>query len=590
MKTKHFLIISLLILLTRSIWATVPQPATRKPSLPNFLEPMNFKTVEMKLFQSDVSGMVTDIYGDLSWNPAFLSQVRKRMIYLDFNFYATQTTAVTAPEFRSDIYLVYPSWYSTTSVSGVQLEPLYNFALLMPVNRNLTIGIVNRSIFDYGPFRYTYSYDYRAVNEAAYADWSAIPDDLDPQRLEVDDNQQIVYGTQTEFSASYKLTSNLDMGMRLGMMNFHRDGDLYNSKWGYYPHSSFADLNDENLLITGKDYTIGMGLLYRPNHRTSLGIYGEIIDGNADEETASVDTSYSWSERDSDSDYYSFYDYDLESDQNYNMLGTRPSLTLSFERKLTEKFILRSFFKLSNSNTDIDFMTSSEDTTWRDRTYDKYSGGSYYFQRMISHDAGRQHFSGDGNEKTSYWKWFASLIYRTDNNWSLFGGIQINRYNSEKAYNETSDYYSATDYEYLEYDPGTLEYLNTHIKLYEYTHNYKKYTAVIPVGIKARVIKEFYVILGSELRYYFVDEDEKGRLLYPEKIAKRWENGTLVVNDIETDRYEEYRSKPAKEFSRATYVNLAIAYQHPSGINLFIRSNGNIMETYGWDIGFEYQW
>ncbi|MDO9548884.1 MAG: hypothetical protein Q7J65_07990, partial [Candidatus Marinimicrobia bacterium] len=60
--------------------------------------------------------------------------------------------------------------------------------------------------------------------------------------------------------------------------------------------------------------------------------------------------------------------------------------------------------------------------------------------------------------------------------------------------------------------------------------------------------------------------------------------------DKETDRYEKYSSDPAKNISRSTNVNLGIVYKHSSGANLYIRSNGNILETYRWDLGFEYRW
>ena len=92
------------------------------------------------------------------------------------------------------------------------------------------------------------------------------------------------------------------------------------------------------------------------------------------------------------------------------------------------------------------------------------------------------------------------------------------------------------------------------------------------------------------MHYYLSNGWEKGRQLYPEVISKRWENGTLIVNDLEEDRYEEYSSNPAKDFTRSTNVNLGFAYKHPSGINLYVRSNGNIMETAGWNLGFEYRW
>ena len=590
---RKIYIISTVFLLIRSIniLADVPLSVTRKPAVPYFMEPFIFKTIELSLFSSDVTGMVTDDYGDLMWNPAYLSKVQSRSIYLDLNFGNSSMSGQTvSPYYTSTDYLVSPSWYQQTYISGIQTTPLYNLALLMPLTERLTIGIINRSLFDYGPFRETYYWDYRYLESNSYWDNAAIMDDLEPQRMEVDDNQQSVYGIQTDIMLAYRLSSRLDLGMKIGNYFYHRKGELYDSKWGFYPHSAFADLNDEQMEIDSDQYTVGFGLLYHLNEKTTWGVYGELITGKSTEESFSTDSSCSWSERDTDPNYFSFYDYDLESSQFYDADATRPVWTITYENKISDKLTFRSFIKHTGSETDINFKTSSEDTTFSDRTYDTYSNSNYHFQRLTSHRANRQHFDGEGKEKSSDWKWFASLVYHTENDWSLFGGIQFSKYNTEKEYHDESDYYSASDNNYQHYYPHTKTYLNIHAKYYEYTSESDQYIVSIPIGIKARVIKGFYLIIGGEMHYYLTDGWEKGRLLYPEVISKKWENGSLIVDDLEEDRYEEYSSNPARNFTRSTNVNIGFAYKHSSGINLFIRSNGNIMETTVWDLGFEYRW
>jgi len=592
MSFKRSIVILLLITICVSpIFSDVPSPNSRKPDAPYFMEPMNFKTVQLKIFAGDVSGMVIDDYADLSWNPAFLSHLNRHSVYLDMNFYGAQQTStpVYGPVYYGDSYSVIPRWHQNTYVTGVQTSPLYNLAVLLPINSRLKIAVTSRSIFDYGPFRTSYYWDYgRAMNDAYLSNeaWS----DLEPQRLEVDDNQQIARGTQTELSAAYQLTKRLDLGVRVGQYIYRRDGDLYDSKWGNYPHSEFADLSDEELDIVGSHYNLGIGLLYRPSKKTCFGAYFEMITGKSDESTASLDTSYSWSERDTDPSYYNIYKFNLDSDKSYETNGSRPTLTLTFEKHLSEKVTFRSFFKHSRCNTDITFATAAEDTSFSDRTYDRYKSGASYFQRRESFGAHRQHYQGDGTEKKSTWKWFASLIYTTENNWSLFGGIRINNRKYDYTVKETSDYYRYSYDIFSYYDEHTEKYHYNYAKYYEYTSKSQQYNLYIPVGIKAKVVKGLYVILGGELQYYLHDEKQKGRLLYPEVITKKWYNTTVIVNDEETDRYEEYSSDPAKNFSRSTNVNLGIVYKHSSGANLYIRSNGNILETYGWDLGFEFQW
>jgi hypothetical protein len=123
------------------------------------------------------------------------------------------------------------------------------------------------------------------MSNLAYFD-SAVFEDLEPQRLEVDDNQQIARGTQTELSFAYQLTKRLDLGIRVGQYIYRRDGNLYDSKWGNYPHSKFADLSDEELDIAGSHYNLGIGLLYHPSEKTCFGAYFEMMTGKSEETTA----------------------------------------------------------------------------------------------------------------------------------------------------------------------------------------------------------------------------------------------------------------------------------------------------------------
>jgi len=129
------------------------------------MESFNFQTIEFSLFSTDIAGMVQDNYGDLMWNPAYLSSVCNRSIYLDLNFGNSSTFGQSASSYYTSAdYLVYPSWYQQTYISGIQTTPLYNLALLLPITEKLTVGIINRSLFDYGPFRETYYWDYRIIS------------------------------------------------------------------------------------------------------------------------------------------------------------------------------------------------------------------------------------------------------------------------------------------------------------------------------------------------------------------------------------------------------------------------------------------
>jgi len=579
-----------IIVLTAVIFADVSATLTRQPSVPYFLESHQFKTIEMNLFTSDVSGMLINEYGDLAWNPAFLGRLRNRKIYFDLDFGNSAQSSQPYSYYTSADYRVYPAWFQQTYISGIQTTPLYNLALLLPVSKKLKIGLINRSNFDYGPFRETYYWDYRAIEANSYMDYQAIMNDLEPQRLEVDENQQTVYSLQTDLMLAYQWTDRLHLGLKIGNYLFRLDGELYDSKWGIYPHSEFADLNDETLTISGDQYTLGLGLIFQANEKTSWGAYGELITGQSTEESTSLDTSYSWSERNTDPDYFSFYDYDMTMNQTCDSDANRKTLALSYQKKISNLLTLRSFLKYSSLKSDLGLVSASEDTTFRDRTYDTYDNNSYHFQRQIYHAARRQNFDGKGTKNSDYWHWFIALVYHPEDDWSLFGGLQLTRQHNKTESRDESDYYSASDYTYQYYDPHTLAYLNTHDKYYEYTAESDRFSVHIPLGLKVQVVRGFHLIFAGEMHYYLTDSQKKGRLLYPKIESKKWKNSVLIVDDPELNRYEEYSSQPAKDFSRSSNINIGFAYRHSSGIDLYVRSVGNLLETASWDIGLEYSW
>ncbi|MFQ6616909.1 MAG: hypothetical protein ACE5HZ_09140, partial [Fidelibacterota bacterium] len=294
--------------------ADVPPQRLHKPNVPFLLESMRFQTVQMRIFAPQVSGMIMDPYSDLHWNPAFVLDQKGKSGYLDFNpqvdapvFPLRRYALYTDPYQFSTSYMVLPRWYSRTTVNTVDTSPIYNVAALAALSPRISIGFINRSAFDYGPFRSAYRGYYEGADVFALSfspDSGPFPSGLEPQRLEVDDNQQTVIGTQTELSVGYRLLRNIDLGIRLGQFLYGRDGTLYDSKWATYPHSSFANLEDESLNIEGGHREIGLGLMVRLNDRTRIGVYGGNLAGDGTEKIASLDTSDTWWERDTDSTYY----------------------------------------------------------------------------------------------------------------------------------------------------------------------------------------------------------------------------------------------------------------------------------------------
>ena len=573
-------------------YSNVPSSTIHRPNVPYWMESLYFQSMQTKIFSSDVSGMVIDRYTDLHWNPAYILSQKQKTLYLDHNFWTENADIEVEPFYLGNYYddlVVLPRWYSQTSINQVTTTPLYNIAFMMPLTSKITIGLFNRSIFDYGPFRSTAWWMYGGWRNSDLYDMESMSG-FEPDRLEVDENQQTVLGTQSEVVLGYRFSNKIDIGLRLGHYIFSRVGDLYDSKWANYPHSSFADLNDESLDIDGNHIELGLGLLYHMNKTTHMSIYGSLSKGRGDEEMVSIDTSDSWSEKDNDPSYYSISDFTLESDNVYSSDGTKPAIALTFEKEISDKFVFRSFFSSTGSNIDLSGSIASEDTSYADRTYDDYYGGNYYFRRRESHSSHQSGLDGKGTEETNQWRWFASLIYRPDDDWSLFGGIQIKKYSFKRKVEEISDYTNHSFTEYTLYDPGTIRYYRMYHKIYSFKSNYDEWMLYLPIGVKANIANGLQVILGTNIVFTLTDQDSNGKLLYPTKISKRWENGYVEVEDIETNRYEEFTSSPAKIFNRRMDQCFGVVYHHSSGAKLFIRSAGDIFDTNNWALGFEMNW
>lgn len=587
MKTKK--IIGIFILISHlTLFANVPLPKTHKPSLPYFMEPINFQTILLNVYGKNISGIIPDKYSDLNWNPAFILQSSENGAYLDFN-YQTPTNSYYNYYNSGGNEMVYPNWYNNTYINSLQLNPLYNFALIQKINDRISIGIVNRSLFDYGPFRSTSNrYSYYSSSSAVLSYNADAYDDLELKTVEVAENQQSVWGTQTEFSLGYMLSSKIDIGLKFGHYIFRQWGDLYDSRYSKQPHSFIDQYNNEDLTINGDQYEFGAGLIYHISPQTSLGIYAAIMNGNSSESNISTDKSHNWSERPPDTTYYSISKYDLASNYSFSSDGSSPFLSLTFQKEFSKNLSLRSFFSYRQIKKDISGSIYSTDTMYTDRTYDYYNSDNYYFTRDESSRRAENMLDGGGDEITKNYKWFASLIYKPENEWSAFAAIMIQMQTKDIGLSEKSSYYSDYYTQRFYYSAETRGQFNSYIKEYQYNYNFKQLSATIPIGIKAHVYGGFSFLIGTDLRFDLIEIKESGDLLYPQRIYRRTEDGVIIVEDIETDRPENYDSDQPKEFNKTSAIHLGAFYEHSSGLKLYVRTEGEIFNKSFWTFGVEY--
>lgn len=566
----------------------VPSPFLKKCAIPYFLEPMEFRSLKMQMLPPEAYGMVPDLYSDFQWNPAFLRNVSQRSVYLDFNPGQTSSVPWTPWFTTSSDYAVIPQWYSRTSVSNVYVNPLYNLALLLPIGSRWTLGLLNRTLFDYGPFRTGYSGYWNEMASDAARD-QGIP--LVPSRLEVDKNQQTVIGNQSDMVLARSMTSQLDLGLRVGYFVYDHEGDLYNSKWANYPHSAFATLNDEALSISGNHVELGMGFVFHPNAKIKIGGYGGMLFGNGSDQSSSRDTSYTWSEQDVAPQYYQWNRYFLSSEQSSSIEGKRPRLTLTFERALTDRWSIRSF--LYGTWADLDYSGNflAEDTSSSDRQYDEYEWPSgTHFRRHESHGSRSQIFHGDGKEESNFWRYFISLIYTQGKQWSFLGGIDFQRAWFSQKVEESSGYKSHQWDRYSLYKPET-DVQSTRSEL-EYTFKMSRtqWRLSLPIGIQMQVVRGFSVVLGTRTVFSLLDETDRGERLYPIRLSQKWQDEKQIVDDLEINRYEAFKSNPAKTWNRSWAQYFGIVYSHSSGIQVYVKCADEISKPADWALGFEIQW
>jgi len=134
------------------------------------------------------------------------------------------------------------------------------------------------------------------------------------------------------------------------------------------------------------------------------------------------------------------------------------------------------------------------------------------------------------------------------------------------------------------------------IKSFKQTENYNRYytnnkwSAILPIGVIAKIFDGFSLLVGTDLRFDLVEINEFGTILYPEIITRKTINDDLVYENIQINRGETYESQKPIAFSKSSNINIGAFYEHSSGLNLFVKSNGDIFNNNYWTFGIEYNY
>lgn len=570
-----------------STFAQVPALQFKKPEIPYFMESMDFQSVRMQIFSTHYSGLVTDKYSDLNWNPASINQIDKKYFYIDFtkpNNSPVNRMPSLSSDAYSDNYFVRPSWYSSTSYNSVDYTPVYNAAILLPLSERLKIGVFHRLVFDYSPFLMKRSYSYSA------APTGGLPytDDYELKRLEAEDNQQTTVGSQTQVIVGLDLFTKLDIGLLLGHYLYRQDGELYDSEWGYFPHQSFADLNKDKLEVNGDQYEIGIGGLYHLSDEISIGAYiGQTI-GDGKRMVTESDTSDNWTERDTDPDYYNFSHSYLTSQSNSDVDSDRPKFTLMFEWKLKDDLKLRSSFSYIQLNSDFSGNIAARDTSNGERTYDQYVNSNLYaFRKQKTESFRYTSLTGNGKERSEIINGYVSLIYQPTPEWTLFGGFYLLKQNYHFQADEQSTNKNGSFNLYTLWDPGSNKSYYIDDKRYLVKSDRNLLIGSIPIGLFAEIYKGFSIIIGTDLVMSYTENESSSDLLYKSKLQQKWENGSQTVDDLEENRRERFISQEPKLLTRTTNTYLGFQYRHTSGMNFYVKASDDLFSFGKWGFGFE---
>jgi len=593
MKKIPYLIGALALLISTAI-SQVPPTRTHVPEVPFFLRSIDFRSMQMAVFPAAAAGMIDDPYSDLAWNPAFVLRPAKKSIYLKFNDRLEASGLDTSAISDSQNYYRYStdnevmaSWVSPSSISDVNTKPLYNLAAVIPLSPRFALSLMNRTLFDYAPFRSLGSYDWR---DSKYGDAPVSTEE--PKRLSVDNDQQKMFGTQSQITLGYRVSEKIDLGLRWGLLTYDRDGELRDSDRGTYPHSSFDHFQSETLGIKGHHLEAGIGLLWRLDEATRLGFYAGATWGKSEESADVIDRNNDASENDLRPAYYRQYSNALTSLEKHPATGFRPTLTLTFEREISDSLRFRSFFSYTRADIDLDGDVDSGYASASDYTYDYYDAASkrYQFRRAEAQCRSIEIFQGIGSEKWTEYKGFISLAFAPGKRWAFFGGLQIQRGLFDRTISETTVYALDSGTAYSLYRPETAQYHHSYDKKYERKTKEDQWTLTLPLGMKFEMAKGLYAVLGTDLALALNERQDRGDVLYFTKTTLQWVNGRLLVRDEESNRAEAYVSDSPKVLKRNLGNRCGIVYEYNSILTFHLRIEDDITQTTSWAFGFEAKW
>jgi len=528
-------------------------------------------------------------------NPAQILGSRKRNIYLDHPAINGSSNYISSSLLRNDSYyhqdtLVTNRWDSNSSIQGVNIAPLYQIAAIIPMGERFSMGLTNRSFADSGPYRQIYSIEdsYYFLDNIK----SPRPGTYTPDHLSTLNNKQTMFGTQSELTLGYRLSSDFDIGLRLGQFSLHRQGLLGDSTNGTKPHEKIDQDFSENFNNQTEHWVITCGCILHLTPSTHIGIQAGFVTGDNLEDMHTADKDITWQEVPSDNRFYDSHDYLLEKENVLTHNGSRILLRIHMEHQFSEQWSLLS--SLSYQWQDIDLSSNAASQLamtyeWTQHVYDK-GIDAYFIQQVDGQSRQFDSFNGTGIHNIQQCFWSTALTYQLSNSWLVFGGIQLNYETTDMEVTEKTSFNSDSSWEYSRHFPGNSAIHENYQSAYDYSLSRYRLGILLPLGLRAKVVNGLHILFGADLFYSLSRLEENGELLYSIKARSESVNDKQLYSDLERNRRESYHVKPVDLFNRSNSFRFGLVCEPLKGLQLMLNTGSDLSLIAQWSLGCHYSW
>lgn len=575
---KMFLSVLFFGILFIYLMGDVPLPKTLGPEIPGFLQPMNFMSLKLRMFPQPVAGMIPDVFGDMTWNPAYINDYQKPLIYFDWNSPQESSVFPYSPSNNPWSYYSYhnlsvPGWYYRSPRSLLDVSPLYNLAAVLPLGRKWILGFSGRTVFDQGSwFSTLYNADEMSNNHSrGFTGWGTSSSG-DLKALETGENQQDVLGHQMEITLGFKPGETFMVAMKAGYYRYGREGNVYTNEWEKNPRNESAFVHQGTRDESFDQWNVGLGLLFNISKKTRLGLSAGYVRGEGSEEVdvfSGNDYLYEcwWNP-----EYKGEWQYGNQLNENNTFEGNGTRLAITLDHQFSDKLSMRSFLSLDESNRQT--VSTVKNSYHYMRRYSYYN---WEYNRKFE-------LEGDFEQPERSWRWMNSIFYSlTENSW-FFAGIQMQGRGYTEKVDENADS-SVVDWD--DYDYCTYRSESRYKSDYQFERNTRYLMIHVPMGISIEVVKNFNIVVGANYTMNLSSTDIAGRLFYPEKTFRTWDDDVLDENDDETNRLEKYSDMPPKKFDRTWSHSFGLIYRLSSVFRFYFSSKNDVWDTGNWALGVD---